>query len=117
MAKSSGGKGGGGSQGGRSGGSVNECDPLRDEGINFYHLLLRAGVPASRRQEMGIIHGTEIFPMTCPEISRETARSIADFCRGTTRQAASIDAGRGEREWPPGFKKMTERPYPSNPCA
>ena len=25
--------------------NVNECDPLRDEGINFYRLLLRAGVP------------------------------------------------------------------------
>ena len=25
--------------------SVNECDPLRDEGINFYRLLL---APASR---------------------------------------------------------------------
>ena len=24
--------------------SVNECDPLRDEGIEFYRLLLRAGV-------------------------------------------------------------------------
>jgi len=23
--------------------SVNECDPLRDEGIEFYRLLLRAG--------------------------------------------------------------------------
>jgi acetyl esterase/lipase len=65
--------------------SVNECDPLRDEGINFYRLLVSAGVPAVCRQVMGTIHGTEIFPMTCPEISRETARSIADFCRGTTR--------------------------------
>ena len=65
--------------------SVNECDPLRDEGINFYRLLLRAGVAAQCRQVMGTIHGTEIFPMTCPEISRETARSLADFCRGTTR--------------------------------
>ena len=65
--------------------SVNECDPLRDEGIGFYRLLLRAGVPASCRQVMGTIHGTEIFPMTCPDISRETARSIADFCRGKTR--------------------------------
>ena len=65
--------------------SVNECDPLRDEGVNFYRLLLRAGVPAQCRQLMGTIHGTEIFPMTCPEISRETARSLADFCRGTTR--------------------------------
>lgn len=65
--------------------SVNECDPLRDEGVNFYRLLLTAGVQASCRQVMGTIHGTEIFPMACPDISRETARSIADFCRGTTR--------------------------------
>ena len=65
--------------------SVNECDPLRDEGINFYRLLLRAGVAAQCRQVMGTIHGTEIFPMTCPEVSRETARSLADFCRGLTR--------------------------------
>ena len=65
--------------------SVNECDPLRDEGVNFYRLLLRAGVAAQCRQVMGTIHGTEIFPMTCPEISRETARSLADFCRGVTR--------------------------------
>jgi acetyl esterase len=65
--------------------SVNECDPLRDEGINFYRLLLAEGVPASCRQVMGTIHGTEVFPMACPEKSRETARSIADFCRGITR--------------------------------
>jgi acetyl esterase/lipase len=61
--------------------SVNECDPLRDEGVNFYRLLLRAGVPARSRQVMGTIHGTEIFPITCPEISRDTAASIALFAR------------------------------------
>lgn len=61
--------------------SVNECDPLRDEGIEFYRLLLRAGVPARCRQVMGTIHGTEIFAISCPEISRETAASIAQFCR------------------------------------
>jgi len=65
--------------------SVNECDPLRDEGINFYRLLLREGVEARCRQVMGTIHGTEIFPIVCPEISRDTARSIADFCRDTGR--------------------------------
>ena len=65
--------------------SVNECDPLRDEGVNFYRLLLRAGVPATCRQVMGTIHATEIFPITCPEVSHETARSIADFCYGLTR--------------------------------
>ena len=62
--------------------SVNECDPLRDEGINFYRLLLRAGVRASCRQVMGTIHGADTLPLACPDISRETARSIADFCRG-----------------------------------
>jgi len=61
--------------------SVNECDPLRDEGINFYRLLLREGVETRCRQVMGTIHGTEILPIVCPEISRDTARSIADFCR------------------------------------
>ena len=61
--------------------SVNECDPLRDEGIAFYRLLLRAGVPARCRQLMGTIHGTEIFQMACPDISRETAASLAQFCR------------------------------------
>ena len=61
--------------------SVNECDPLRDEGIAFYRMLLRAGVPARCRQVMGTIHGTEIFPLACPDISRETALSIAQFCR------------------------------------
>jgi len=61
--------------------SVNECDPLRDEGIEFYRLLVRAGVPARCRQVMGTIHGTEIFAISCPEISRDTAGSIAQFCR------------------------------------
>ena len=62
--------------------SVNECDPLRDEGINFYRLLLRAGVAARGRQVMGTMHGTEIFTIACPEISRDTARDIAAFARG-----------------------------------
>jgi acetyl esterase len=62
--------------------SVNECDPLRDEGIAFYRLLLQAGVPARCRQVMGTIHGTEIFAMACPEISRDTASHLANFVRG-----------------------------------
>jgi acetyl esterase/lipase len=61
--------------------SVNECDPLRDEGVNFYRLLLRAGVSTRCRQVMGTIHGTEIFPICCPDISRDTARDIAGLCQ------------------------------------
>jgi len=62
--------------------SVNECDPLRDEGINFYRLLLEAGVPARCRQVMGTSHGTEILIIACPDISRDTARDLAAFANG-----------------------------------
>ncbi len=65
--------------------SVNECDPLRDEGINFYRLLMREGVEARCRQVMGTMHGAEIMPLLCPEISRETARSVSEFCKNSTR--------------------------------
>lgn len=61
--------------------TVNECDPLRDEGVNFYRLLLRAGVAAQCRTVMGSIHGTEIFVAACPDISRDGAASIASFCK------------------------------------
>ena len=74
--------------------SVNECDPLRDEGVNFYRLLLEAGVQATCRQVMGTTHGAEIFPSMCPDISRETARSIADFCRevSSVGQPVAVEA-------------------------
>lgn len=61
--------------------NVNECDPLRDEGVNFYRLLLAAGVPARCRQMMGTMHGTEIFSIACPDVSADTARDIAGFAR------------------------------------
>ena len=59
--------------------SVNECDPLRDEGINFYRLLIQNGVAARCRQVMGTVHGTEVFPAICPDISRDSASDIANF--------------------------------------
>jgi acetyl esterase len=59
--------------------SVNECDPLRDEGVAFYRLLLSSGVSARCRQMMGAPHGIEIFPVVCPDIARSTAVDIADF--------------------------------------
>lgn len=62
--------------------SVNECDPLCDEGIAFYRLLNRAGVEARCRQLMGTCHAIEIFPPVAPDISRSTARDIAAFCSG-----------------------------------
>jgi acetyl esterase/lipase len=64
--------------------SVNEGDPLRDEGIGFYRLLLESGVSARCRQIMGTVHGTEILPVICPDISRDTASDIADFATRTS---------------------------------
>jgi acetyl esterase/lipase len=61
--------------------SVNECDPLRDEGIGFYRLLMHNGVAARCRQVMGTIHGTEIFAICCPDISNDTASDIANFAK------------------------------------
>jgi len=61
--------------------SVNECDPLRDEGIAFYRMLLAAGVPARGRTVLGTMHGVEVFPPLCPDISHSTAADIAAFAR------------------------------------
>ncbi len=59
--------------------SVNECDPLRDEGIAFYRLLMQAGVAARCRQLMGACHAIEVLPAVCPDLARSTAGDIADF--------------------------------------
>jgi acetyl esterase len=62
--------------------SVNECDPLRDEGINFYRLLLKAGVNARCRIIMGTTHAAETFPLgECGDVTRDAARHIAEFAK------------------------------------
>ena len=61
--------------------NVNECDPLRDEGIAFYRLLLQAGVPARCRQQMGTAHASDLFAVVVPDISRDTAMDIAVFAK------------------------------------
>src|SRR5271163_3770536 len=62
--------------------SVNECDPLRDEGIAFYRLLMDSGVSARCRQMMGACHGIELLPVICPDIAHSTASEIANFAIG-----------------------------------
>ena len=57
--------------------SVNECDPLRDEGIEFYRLLLRAGQSARCRQVMGTIHGGDNAVLPCTDLAQATALDIA----------------------------------------
>ena len=59
--------------------NVNECDPLRDEGIEFYRLLLSAGVKAHCRQVMGTMHAADLFVSAFPDLSRMTARDIRSW--------------------------------------
>jgi acetyl esterase/lipase len=59
--------------------SVNECDPLRDEGVAFYRLLQRAGVFSHCRQVMGSVHANELFVAAMPDMARATARDMAGW--------------------------------------
>lgn len=63
--------------------SVDECDPLRDEGVNFYRLLLRAGVPARCVMVGGGTHGSHLLGVfAAPDITLAVVRSIMDFAVG-----------------------------------
>ncbi len=62
--------------------SVNECDPLRDEGIAFYRLLLRAGQSARCRQVMGTTHGGDNVVLPCTDLALATAQDIAALAEG-----------------------------------
>ena len=62
--------------------SVNELDPLRDEGLVYYRNLLAAGVPASARTVYGTPHAGDMgFFHVAPEITADTVASIAAFVR------------------------------------
>ncbi len=60
--------------------SVNELDPLRDEGLQFYRQLLAAGVTAVGRMALGTPHaGDQAFPDVTPDIYADLLASIRQF--------------------------------------
>lgn len=60
--------------------SVNELDPLRDEGLAYYRKLLAAGVPVEGRMNLGIVHGAEaIFRQALPAERRAAIADIRAF--------------------------------------
>jgi acetyl esterase len=62
--------------------SVNELDPLRDEGLDYYRRLLRAGVPAVGRMVAGTCHGGDLLlPGVMPEVFESSMRDVSGFAK------------------------------------
>lgn len=60
--------------------TVNELDPLRDEGLAYYRALCAAGVPTRGRINPGIVHGSEmIFRAALGRLNRWVVSDIATF--------------------------------------
>lgn len=60
--------------------SVNELDPLRDEGVAYYRKLLQAGVPVMGRINLGLVHGADsIFRQALPNVYAATVGDIKRF--------------------------------------
>ncbi|MGD9618968.1 MAG: alpha/beta hydrolase fold domain-containing protein [Mycolicibacterium sp.] len=62
--------------------SVNELDPLRDEGLQYYRRLLRAGVPAVGRVVAGTCHaGDLLFGHAMPDVFEASLRDVSGFAQ------------------------------------
>lgn len=62
--------------------SVNELDPLRDDGLAFYRRLAAAGVRAAGRIVPGTCHAADVaFRAAIPDVYASTIRDINGFAR------------------------------------
>lgn len=60
--------------------SVNELDPLRDEGLAYYHKLIAAGVPSVGRTVNGTCHaGDLLLPGPMADVYGASVRDVAGF--------------------------------------
>jgi acetyl esterase/lipase len=62
--------------------SVNELDPLRDEGIAYFRLLQHAGVRVTGKVNLGLTHAAQMsFRQAVPDAYQEAVRDIGAFAR------------------------------------
>ena len=62
--------------------SVNELDPLRDEGLAYYRKLLAAGVSTVGRIVPGTCHaGDLVFEAAMPDVHRASVRDVVGFAK------------------------------------
>jgi len=62
--------------------SVNELDPLRDEGMSYYRKLIRAKVSATSRTVNATTHAAELmFPEDLPEAFNATLQDLVCFAK------------------------------------
>ena len=65
--------------------SVNELDPLRDEGLRYYRRLVQADVPAAGRILAGTCHGGDMMCVsTMPDVYTASVRDISGFAQALT---------------------------------
>ncbi len=62
--------------------SVNELDPMADEGLAFYRALLAAGVPAIGRMNLGLCHtGETMLRAAMPDLYAANVEAVSQFAR------------------------------------
>ena len=62
--------------------SVNELDPVRDEGLEYYRRLVRAGVPAVGRMVAGTCHaGDLMLAAAMPDVFDTSIRDVSGFAK------------------------------------
>lgn len=98
--------------------SVNELGPLRDEGLQYYRRLVRAGVPAVGRIVAGTCHGGDLMMAgVMPELfrgehaRRQPVREVARLTlarRVLERLMACVVAGDERDPWPPMASRAAE---------
>ena len=66
--------------------SVNELDPLRDEGLAYQRQLVRAGVSAVGRTVNGTVHSADVFfRKAIPDVYAATVRDVCGFATQFSR--------------------------------